>query len=331
MKIDFPDYKLLPPGEQLKEFNRGMADIGYRCRVDGKEENEGFDISVSGHSFGSAKMALVKSEGYVSLPEKHRRMSDIRGVWAVGVWVRGHADVDVSGQTVRVQEGSLELRSLAEPRNVSQADSTVLYCFISRDRLSDINWLLDTIKDMRGSARLHPLLGRYLVGLFKNAANVDVQESDTVSEATIAMLRACAVQSGDAIEAASSPIAAAKYEIASQYVEDNLWTRNVDTDHLCRLLNVSKRYLYKLFEPQGGIDRFIRTRRLEICFDRIRRSDGATPIDTIARQSGFESGTNFNKQFSSVFGCRPSDARRSNFALSSDTWFVKWLTGGIDA
>jgi AraC-like DNA-binding protein len=324
-QVIYNDFTRMPLAEQMNVFNRSALDIGYSCHVPGRAANKGFDIKITGRSFGEVRTVQTEAEAHVLSREPRSRAPEARDEWLVCLWLKGHADVDVDGRHVRFAGDSLELRTMAEARNVSQSRAVSVYFFLPREAVQGINWAMERISKMKGSARFHPLLTRYLRALHLASRTFDINNAAGVSEATIAMVRACALQTRDSFEEAAAPILATQFEIARQFIQTHLWSPNLTADLLMQKLHLSKRYLYKLFEVHGGVERYIRQKRLTACFDRISRTDREVSIIDIAQDAGFSDPTNFSRQFQSQFGCRPSEAREALAGRKDDVQFVQWL------
>ncbi|WP_156378751.1 MULTISPECIES: helix-turn-helix domain-containing protein [unclassified Rhizobium] len=321
----YNDFTRMPLAEQMSVFNRSALEIGYSCHVPGRAADQGFDIKITGRGFGEVRTVQTEAEAHVLSREPRSRAPEARDEWLISLWLKGYADVDVDGRHVRFAGDNLELRTMAEARNVSQSRAVSVYFFLPREAVRGINWTMERISKMKSSARFHPLLARYLRTLHLASRGSAIDNGAGVSEATIAMVRACALQTRDSIEEAMAPILATQFEIARQYIETHLWSPSLTTDQLMEKLHLSKRHLYKLFEVHGGVERYIRQKRLTACFDRISRSDRDVPILDIAEKAGFSDPTNFSRQFRSFFGCRPSEAREALAGRRDEVRFVQWL------
>jgi AraC-like DNA-binding protein len=323
----YNDFTLMPLKDQLGVFNQSALDIGYSCYVPGRGPDEGFDIKITARSFGRLRTVETNAEAHVTEREPRSRAPEARDEWIVSLWLDGHADVEVDGRTVRFAGDRLELRSMAEARNVSHSRAFAAYFFVPRDAVQGINWTMEKISKMKGGAQFHPLLSRYLRTLHTNSASMSADDVAGVSDATFAMVRACALQTKDSIREAMAPIMATQFEIAREYIQTHLWSAELNADWLAEKLHFSKRHLSKVFEVHGGIDRYIRQRRLTACFHKISRSDRGAPISDIAYNAGFADLTNFSRQFQSFFGCKPGEAREAMRGHTDDIRFTHWLAG----
>ena len=54
------------------------------------------------------------------------------------------------------------------------------------------------------------------------------------------------------------------------YIQDNLQISNLGVELLCRNFHCSRSTVYRLFKPLGGVKGYIRTQRLNVCFQDLR-------------------------------------------------------------
>ncbi|KRR07632.1 hypothetical protein CQ12_27785 [Bradyrhizobium jicamae] len=91
------------------------------------------------------------------------------------------------------------------------------------------------------------------------------------------------------------------------------------TETLCKRFGVSRTQLYRLLEPDGGLYRYIRERRLDRAFRRLMSpaGNGARLID-LAFESCFSSDNTFIRAFRHRFGITPGEVRELAIARAQD-------------
>ncbi|MEM9765432.1 MAG: helix-turn-helix domain-containing protein [Pseudomonadota bacterium] len=91
------------------------------------------------------------------------------------------------------------------------------------------------------------------------------------------------------------------------YIEDSLRDPALTPETLCAAFGVSRSALYRHFESDGGVSRYIRNRRLNRCLLEIA---GGPPrrgrIAAVARRWGFDDQNAFLRHFKKRFGVAPS-------------------------
>ena len=96
-------------------------------------------------------------------------------------------------------------------------------------------------------------------------------------------------------------------ERASRYLEPRLRDPGLTADRIARACAVSRATLYRAFEKEAGLMRYVQRRRLELSREALaRRAPGASVAD-IAHDHGFASPAHFSRAFRDQFGFSPSD------------------------
>lgn len=96
-----------------------------------------------------------------------------------------------------------------------------------------------------------------------------------------------------------------------RYIDANLQTEMGGADRLCRRFGLSRATLYRLFEPEGGLARYIQEQRLNRAFARlISPAAGEVRMLDLALEYGFGSDSAFVRAFRRQFGLTPGEARR---------------------
>lgn len=93
-----------------------------------------------------------------------------------------------------------------------------------------------------------------------------------------------------------------------RYIEQHLHLPELDVATLCRKFGSSRSRLYALFREHGGIESYIRSRRLARCFRDLAEAEAATTrISKVAERWGFHDHSHFNRLFRRQFALRPTD------------------------
>lgn len=94
-----------------------------------------------------------------------------------------------------------------------------------------------------------------------------------------------------------------------QFIDRHLHDPTLGAAMLCRSFHCSRARLYRLFRPLEGVEKYIRDRRLQRCFDELTNPDGAQRrINAIAAAWGFHDPSHFHRLFKARFEMTPSDA-----------------------
>jgi len=150
------------------------------------------------------------------------------------------------------------------------------------------------------------VLSDYLLSLGENLPRATQDEAPALIKATVGLLDA--LTAGN--DVASRPAQNATLDSACRYIEAHLADPALGVASICRYLRCSRATLYRLFGEQGGIQEYIRRRRLVACFKAIGSPRHAhRRIYDIALDFGFTSPSHFSHLFRAHFGMTPREAR----------------------
>ena len=218
---------------------------------------------------------------------------------------------DADGRSIRAAPGAVQLRDLSRPAasRLELIDVTTLIaprtavpaCLFTRDAHGMV------IPPEAPGARL---LTAHLTTLDQLAASLTGEEVDAAIQA--ALLIAARVTGFDA-RLAPSDVAALQRSVrrvAKAFIEERLTAGDaaVASDAVARAAGVSRTSLYRAFDEDGGVNRYIQDRRLHHARRALRQRRGAAPtIADIAYAYGFASPSHFSRQFRARFGYSPSE------------------------
>jgi AraC-like DNA-binding protein len=218
---------------------------------------------------------------------------------------------DADGRSIRAAPGAVQLRDLARPAasRLELIDVTTLIaprtvvpaCLFAREAHGTV------IPPEAPGARL---LTAHLTSLDQLAASLTGEEVDAAIQA--ALLIAARVTGFDARLAPSDVVALQRSvrRVAKAFIEERLTAGDaaVASDAVARAAGVSRTSLYRAFDEEGGVNRYIQDRRLHHARRALRQRRGAAPtIADIAYAYGFTSPSHFSRQFRARFGYSPSE------------------------
>ena len=90
-------------------------------------------------------------------------------------------------------------------------------------------------------------------------------------------------------------------------IERNLGSPSLTVARLSRSLGVSRSTLYRLLQDEGGVQAYIRTRRLEKVAEALRREGGRGTISALAERWGFCDAAYLGRAFRETYGMTPGD------------------------
>ncbi|PWV95161.1 AraC family transcriptional regulator [Hoeflea marina] len=318
----------IPVRDQFNAFRSELSLLGLSGPEQTGDGRRGFSARLDGHDIGELKIVHSVTDGYTfSMPEYRARDVGL-DYWLIMLRVRGCAEVEINGDRVRFEGNLIEVRDLKRARSGQVSKNRSMAVYVPRHKLEGMESVLNQLAAMDSSACLHPLLSHYLASMAGMLPDLDVNEYSVIADTTLSMIRACVSLSRDAIAAAQEVIMATRLEMAKRIVNSNLKSPYLSAESLGAELNVSRRQLYKIFDGVGGVDRYLRSCRLEACHKAILEKGGAQPINALAEEYGFPDAATFSRQFRAEFGCSPSEVRERACCSVAKSGFAAWLVGG---
>jgi AraC-like DNA-binding protein len=214
--------------------------------------------------------------------------------------------------------------SLGEPYagdRSGEADWISLY--ITRDRFPDLSAGLSRLGCSTVDTAGGRLLADYMLSLHRRLPQMDTSQIPMLVQATRSMISACLLTGIDAAARASAASSPVQFEIVRRIVRQNIGSPTLGPEKIGRLAGISRSQLYRLFEPHGGVARYVQRVRLQMVHALL--TDAATtqlPIAATAERAGFFDASAFSRAFRREFGYTPRAAR----AMASDGSPIR--TGG---
>lgn len=116
-----------------------------------------------------------------------------------------------------------------------------------------------------------------------------------------------------------------------RYIEENLHRRDLTSSRLTHELGVSRSQLFRQFETTGGVESYIRRRRLRRCLLALRDPRLADRrIGDVAYDMGFADEAHFSRLFRQAFGLSPRaarDAARQKGGSAAEGMFQPFTAG----
>ena len=216
---------------------------------------------------------------------------------------------DCAGRDVRSRPGDVQIRDLSR-ETVSRVASVDVYSLlIPRRYVPDI--LLQPSAHGTVLGRNTPA-GRLIAGHIRILGNQVERLGDGHRRAGLTAALAMTSRAlGDM--RALDPETRASLRLglrwrAERWIHDRLLDPDLDADTVARGCGGSRATLYRAFDPDGGVHRFIQKRRLERAHMTLHEGRRRSVAD-IAEDHGFPSQSHFSRVFREAFGYSPSDVR----------------------
>lgn len=297
----------LPPSERFVAWRSSYAPM-----VD-LIEPDGFPTDFTGEQrlwdLGNLALSHVSTDGleFASLPGHVRR--DPIDHWLISLMLKGSSKTIASSRTFEGHVGSVQVHPLGKTFEGHLTKSEMLQLFVPRDFFRGLAHVLDAEEFSTRDDGMARVLADYLVGLARSLPSLEPKDLPRLTTATRAMILACVAPSPERLHEAGDTIANVLLERARRFVQANIVSRDLGVKTLQRELGVSRSRLYRLFEPHGGVIRYIQHRRLLDAHAALADPNDTRRIQDIAEERGFPDGSEFSRSFKREFGYSPSEVR----------------------
>lgn len=210
---------------------------------------------------------------------------------------------------LRARAGIPFLWSLGEKTTSERSSVDRLQLMIPRDLFRDIAPLLDASRNSALDNPLGRMLGDYMLFLETRLDSIAREDLPRLRDAVRSMIAACLAPSADRVAAASEEIDLGRRERACRQIHLHLRSATLSPASICKAAGISRTQLYRLFEPSGGVLRYIRRQRLLQSHSVLSDPDNRQSILSIAESFCFEDPSSFSRAFRREFGYSPSDIK----------------------
>ncbi|TCZ64840.1 helix-turn-helix domain-containing protein [Roseicella aquatilis] len=269
---------------------------------------EEFDACNEIWSFGS--MALMRNSAPAMRFERGRQhiRRDSIDHWVIRLTHRGRSRMRLGEVDLQTGPGQLLLFTLGQPHEGDRSEADWISLYIPRDSFPDLSAGLSLlgprVLDVPGAR----LLADYMTMIESRMSRLLPSELPALVESMRAMVAACLLH-GACRQAAAEEMEVARLERIRCVIRRNIGSATLGPEKVCRLAGVSRSQLYRLFEPHGGVARYIQAQRLRLAHAMLGDPDCRLSIRAVAERVGHFDASAFSRAFRQEFGYSPRDAR----------------------
>lgn len=238
--------------------------------------------------------------------------------WVISLLTSGHEVVVHRNKAIPSVRGLPRLISLVEQfhgRVMTKGKLHIL--FIPRDTFREAAHLLDAASMTVLRPRLGGIFGDVMMNLERRLPLLKKSELPRLVETTKSLLLAAIAPESERSAEYRYALEHTLVERVKQFVQDNLKNPELSVEFIARHKGISRSRLYRLFEPEGGVMRYVISRRLKVVHGELQQSMPNKRINDIAQACGFSDPSEFSRVFKRQFGYSPSDARLRGLAGSA--------------
>jgi len=315
--LDHPQVAVdLPPTADGGSFTAWQAHLSFACRTTLTDPADAPAFNATAEMYFLRHFILLQS----SASHPHLMTRSGEDVARSGVdllqvclLLEGHYEGHCGGQPYRAQAGDISFIDYGQPFEFEASAFKMIALLVPRSALPQHlaqRQLHGVVVDpQRPAARL---LSRFMRESY--AAVRTLTQAEAFSTAA-AMLELADGLSHNQHRARSRlrPADLDLFSRAQAIIELRLDDDELSVNTLPQLLHTSRAALYSVFVPHGGVQAYIRERRLQRCYEIIKSNDRANEtIGAIAFSLGFRSEAHFSRTFKERFGLSPRHLRQAS-------------------
>lgn len=223
----------------------------------------------------------------------------------------GDSQGDYNGTDVNLRQGDILIHDLTQKMAGQVSCGARLSIAVARSeihrrvRRENFHGLV-----LRSEAPITRLLTEYMIGLDKVLTDLELDTSAAAQEALLILL-ASAIN-GEDCNIHDVPINLPMKQRITDYIDRNIVDPLLNPQLIMNNFRVSRSHLYRIFDTEGGISKFIKDRRLDLAFRLLsnQNSNGLSNKEIIHR-SGLSDTIHFAKIFKERFGILPTETRNA--------------------
>jgi len=301
----------LPATDRFDAWRDKIAVIFDVDRIGGADGSK-FEANVDAYQIGHLVVTDSRQgEQAYSLSARRTRAADMDLI-QVGLYRSGGYRGDANGRSIGGKPGDLQVLDLARPMRSVEAASDMVCVFLPREILQDQIGDLDALHGCDLDSEAGRLLADHIGLLATRLPQMSESDGEAAAGATVDMTATCLRPSAAAMHRAQAPIRDVILLRAKRLIEENLGSPKLTPDFLCRTLGVSRRSLYRVFEPLDGIHQFILRRRLSQIMKTLNDPNNRQRIADVAERYGFACQETFWRAFKRQYSVTPGDVRSDN-------------------
>jgi AraC-like DNA-binding protein len=226
----------------------------------------------------------------------------------VQVFLEGGGTAETGAE---IKPGDMLVIDLGRRHAMVNTDFANLTLVLPRDVNPDLSDILSPLHARRlGSENpMVRFMGDHMQALWKSVPDMDMLQAAGALQGTLGLMEGWLSRDGLIDREPTPEVSAAIGKSIKVYLEKNL-SLTLPPQELANTFNISRSQLYRIFEPHGGVGRYIWERRMQRALRMLSQTQFTNlSIGSVAFSCGFTSEAHFSRSFKSRFGQSPSRIR----------------------
>ena len=302
------------------QFDAWREVISVVFNVEPLDDAAGQRFAARANAFHLGELVLVNTQfdgqRFVRTPRQVR--TDWLDHFLVQFYRHGGYVGEAGGDGIDIRPDSVSVLDLAQPVETCATAAECVSLVVPRDVMDR---LVPNAHELHGrvlEGAASALLGDHFSSLEQRLPGLDARHAPDVMRATCHLVAACLRPTAAHVEQSRVELDGLLLGRARRYIDARMEAPGgveVGPLDICRAVGVSRSRLYALFQPQGGVRRYVQARRLAHVHAALADPVERRSIMQLAERFGFGSHAQLSREFRHRYGYRPSDVRAQPAAV----------------
>ncbi|MEG3619196.1 helix-turn-helix domain-containing protein [Magnetovibrio sp. PR-2] len=335
----------IPPERQYEAWREVISTL-FEVKSASGAEGEAFSASLDSYLLDD-QVVFTRCDTVAQTFSRNalRTAQDGLDYYLIQTHLSGTQDICRGQKRNTIMPGDLVVMDLADNHWAETSDFNNLTYVVPRHFLAP---LLDAPDCQQGRVLkagnpMVTLVVEHMKTMNRVVDGISCEDAALTIAPTMSLIASALNSSPESIEDGISNIARSTIMRAKLEIESNLHHAGLTVTSLCSKLGMTRTTVFRLFKPYGGVQAYIKDRRLKRCAEAlVSQQHKNSRIYEIAYSWGFASEAHFSRAFKSKFGITPSEAREAPNLLkpdreilaendTGDPYFDIWLTETLKA
>ena len=284
--------------------------------ADGEIPNKDIDARIDACNLGETVFGVTQSESQLFERNARRVAHDDMDHILVQVFLNGGG---LAEGDERVVAGDMLVIDMDQPHAMVNSEFENLTLVLPRELQSDLSELLAPLHGKRLSSE-NPLvrfMGEHMQALWNTVPDMEVLQAGGALQGTLGLLEGWLSQDGRLPQENNRDVSSALGKSIRRYIERHL-SDPISPQELATTFRISRSQIYRIFEPDEGVTRYIWERRMLRSLRMLSQPVFShLAIGAIAFECGFSSESHFSRSFKSRFGHSPSQLRAQALGIQN--------------
>ena len=285
--------------------------------ADGEVPDNDVHAQINACNLGETVFGVTRSESQLFERKASRVARDHMDHILVQVFLEGGGLADGDQ---RIIAGDMLIIDMDQPHAMVNTDFENLTLVLPRELQSDLSELLAPLHGKRLSSE-NPMVrftGEHMQALWKSVPDMDLLQAGGALQGTLGLLEGWLSQDGRLPQENNHDVSSALGKSIRRYIERHL-SDPLSPQELATTFRISRSQIYRIFEPDEGVTRYIWERRMLRSLRMLSQpAFNHLAIGAIAFECGFSSESHFSRSFKSRFGHSPSQLRAQALGIQND-------------